>query len=99
MDQYRIRLTPAQSSALEASGVFEAPDGAGEEAVSDASGGQYLTFQPAKARYRAASAINQLANAEDDQALDPNRSPDQRVGDRGACTALTNLASKLWGCK
>jgi len=90
-----IRLTDAQLSALECSGI-EFPEGAEEDTLLAAIrwGTRQLHFAEAD-RNALHTAIIGLCNAEDATAEDASEDPEARRWARGARTALTNLVGKL----
>ncbi len=91
----RIRLTSAQKSALDCAGLFDAPDGPAEEMLSASIQGSILELDGRENISTAASAVNELSNAESDLA-EISLDRDMRRGHRGASKALQNLASALW---
>lgn len=90
----RIKLTDAQYSALECSGI-EFPDNADERALAAAWQDGYLVVPP-EARDNIRWALIEFSNSEDGIAEDRNRDKDERSGARGAAKALCNLSSKLY---
>ena len=91
----KIRLTRVQESALDCAGIFEDPDGLGEEILRDAIEGLTLTIEDCDEMRDAADAVSELSDLEGDRAESPGRDAEQRESDRRASRALQKLASKL----
>ena len=96
-----LRLTPSQRSALECAGLEPSVrDGDSDELVARAwfrpTTLAYFTVTP-ETRERLASALTALANAEDDNAIRAG-DPATRRQARGACVALSNLATAVARC-
>jgi hypothetical protein len=94
MSGQTVRLTAAQASALECSGVDVAPD-EHEQLVLDAWVADREFVVHEEFRDRVVSALIELANAEDAMAENRALDPALRAGARGACRALSNLIAKL----
>lgn len=93
-DPRRIRLTSAQVSALECSGILEAAEGPREAAVLAAWQGSLLIVAH-EALDDVCGGLVDLANAEDASAEEGSLDPVQRRQARGACDALSNLVAKI----
>jgi hypothetical protein len=91
----KLRLTSAQHSALDCAGIFEMPDGPDEELLRSAIRGHTLELDGRENISAAASAVNELSNAESHLA-EISLDRDMRRGHQGASKALQHLASKLW---
>lgn len=91
-----IRLTTAQLSALECSGLFEGPDpdSNDERILREALTSGRLMEVTAESAEAILSALTNLANAEDYAALNDS-DPDMRRYARRAASALTNLSGKV----
>jgi hypothetical protein len=91
----RIKLTPAQRSALECAGLDYFDRDAldrGERALADAWTGRYLEITP-ETIDAIIDGLTDRANAEDDLAGMPDCGSARSA--RGACAALTNLSRKV----
>ena len=89
----KIKMTPAQMTALECAGVLEMPEGDGECLLCDAIYGAMIHISPETVD-QLASTINDMSNAADERSRD-DLDDDRRKWARSDAAVLANLYAKV----